>query len=72
MVDITELARLFIKTQQSFSDLRKSDIDAFEAAFDDYLMNHEHLVFVFPDLELRKTELMLRVRSHAHNLTPTS
>lgn len=68
ILEIQDLARLYLKTQKLFGEGNYADNAAFEKAFNEYCAHHEALREVYPDDILRAQELAVRVRAIAKRL----
>lgn len=66
--DITELARLFLKSQVEYGKASFADWLAYQHAFEAYRDGHPHLIEACPDKAFREQMLSLRVRAFARNL----
>lgn len=68
MIDIKELARLWLLTQVKFGQCKPDAFGNFEKAFNEYHAGHEHLVAAYPDPEFREMQLNSTVRAVARQI----
>lgn len=68
MMEVQELARLWLETQGRFASARHREVAAFEKALDEYLNGQVHLVEAFPFMPARRERVMAVIRAMARQI----